>query len=33
MQEYDNIEPGKNSVQPKAVICFTFVSVLEQLKN
>lgn len=33
MQEYDNIEPGKDSVVPKVVICFTFVSVLEQLRN
>lgn len=33
MQEYDNIEPGKNGVQPKAVICFTFASVVEQLRN
>lgn len=33
MQEYDNIEPGKNGVRPKAVICFTFASVIGQLRN
>lgn len=29
MQEYDNIMPERTDVEPKIVICFTFVAGLE----